>query len=51
MLVEGLDNAEIGRRLHLSASTVKNHVSSILAKLGVESRVQAAVHAVRAGLV
>jgi DNA-binding NarL/FixJ family response regulator len=51
LLVEGLDNTEIGRRLYLSPSTVKNHVSSVLAKLGVESRVQAAVHAVRSGLV
>lgn len=51
LLVEGLDNAAIARRLFLSPSTVKNHVSSILAKLGVESRVQAAVHAVRSGLV
>ena len=51
LLVEGLENGEIARRLYLSPSTVKNHVSAILAKLGVESRVQAAVHAVRAGLV
>ena len=51
LLAQGLDNAAIARRLNLSPSTVKNHVSSILAKLGVESRVQAAVLAVRAGLV
>ena len=51
LMVDGLDNSAIARRLFLSPSTVKNHVSSILAKLGVESRVQAAVHAVRAGLV
>lgn len=51
LLAQGLDNAAIARRLFLSPSTVKNHVSSILAKLGVESRVQAAVHAVRSGLV
>jgi two-component system nitrate/nitrite response regulator NarL len=50
LIVEGLDNAEIARRLFLSPSTVKNHVSSLLAKLGVESRVQAAVRAVRSGL-
>jgi DNA-binding NarL/FixJ family response regulator len=51
LVVEGLENAEIGRRMHLSSSTVKSHVSSILAKLGVDSRVQAAVLAVRSGLV
>ena len=51
LLTEGMDNTDIAARLYISPSTVKNHVSSILEKLGVESRVQAAVHAVRAGLV
>jgi DNA-binding NarL/FixJ family response regulator len=51
LLAEGHDNAEIAARLFLSPSTVKNHVSSILEKLGVGSRVQAAVHAVRTGIV
>jgi len=51
LLAEGLENADIAARLYVSPSTVKNHVSSILDKLGVESRVQAAVHAVRAGIV
>jgi DNA-binding NarL/FixJ family response regulator len=50
LLVEGCDNAEIGERLVISSGTVKNHVSSILAKLGVENRIQAAVYAVRRGL-
>ncbi len=51
LLVAGHDNSEIGRRLHLSAGTVKHHVSSTLGKLGVENRIQAAVLAVRLGLV
>ena len=50
LLAEGLDNAQIAQRLYLSPSTVKNHVSSILGKLEVEGRVQAAVLAVRLGL-
>jgi DNA-binding NarL/FixJ family response regulator len=51
LLVAGYETIEIGRRLHLSPSTVKHHVSSTLEKLGVENRVQAAVMAVRKGLV
>ena len=51
LLVEGHENAEIARRLFLSPSTVKTHVSSILEKFAVDSRVQAAVHAVRSGMV
>jgi DNA-binding NarL/FixJ family response regulator len=51
LLVAGCETIEIGRRLHLSPSTVKHHVSSTLEKLGVENRVQAAVMAVRKGLV
>ena len=51
LLAGGYDNAEIGRRLHLSPSTVKQHVSRLLQKLGVANRVQAAVLAIRAGLV
>ncbi len=47
---EGLSNAEIGRRAHLAEATVKAHVSSILAKLGLASRVQAAIFAHDAGL-
>jgi DNA-binding NarL/FixJ family response regulator len=47
----GRDNTEIAQELYLSPSTVKNHVSSILEKLGVDSRVQAAVRAARAGIV
>jgi two-component system, NarL family, response regulator LiaR len=47
----GHDNAEIARRLHISPKTVKNHISNILMKLHLENRIQAAVYAVRAGLV
>src|SRR5829696_1041983 len=51
LLVQGKDNAEIARVLFLRPTTVKHHVSSILEKLGVENRLQAAVLAVREGLV
>jgi DNA-binding NarL/FixJ family response regulator len=51
LVVEGCDNGAIGQRLHLSASTVKHHVSNTLEKLGVDNRIQAAVMAVRLGLV
>ncbi|MET9450455.1 response regulator transcription factor [Streptomyces cinerochromogenes] len=43
LIGEGLTNREIGRRLYLSEKTVKNHISRMLAKLGVQRRVQAAV--------
>lgn len=51
LVAQGHDNTEIAHELYLSPSTVKNHVSSILEKLGVDSRVQAAVRAARAGIV
>ena len=51
LVVAGCDNGEIGKQLHLSASTVKHHVSNTLGKLGVGNRIQAAVMAVRLGLV
>lgn len=50
LVAEGLSNAEIGDRLTVDAGTVKDRVSAILAKLGVASRVQAALAAQRAGL-
>ena len=51
LLVAGADNGDIARQLFLSTSTVKTHVSSVIEKLGVGNRVQAAVLAVRDGLV
>jgi DNA-binding NarL/FixJ family response regulator len=51
LVAQGRDNTEIAQELYLSPSTVKNHVSSILEKLEVDSRVQAAVRAARAGIV
>ena len=51
LIAAGCDNIEIGRRLHLSPNTSKHHVSAILEKLGVANRTQAAVLAVRRGLV
>jgi DNA-binding NarL/FixJ family response regulator len=51
LLAEGRDNEEIAATLVISPRTVKNHVSSILAKLQMENRIQAAVYAVRRGLV
>jgi DNA-binding NarL/FixJ family response regulator len=47
LIAEGLTNRQIGNRLHLAEKTVKNYVSSILAKLGLESRTRAAVLATR----
>jgi two-component system nitrate/nitrite response regulator NarL len=46
----GCDNTEIAERLYVSASTVKNHVSNLLGKLGVDNRVQAAAVAIREGI-
>ncbi|MFB7338371.1 response regulator transcription factor [Streptomyces adustus] len=43
LIGDGLTNREIGTRLYLSEKTVKNHISRLLAKLGVQRRVQAAV--------
>jgi len=51
LLAEGHENAQIARELYLSPSTVRNLVSRVFEKLGVENRVQAATFAVRHGLV
>ena len=47
LIGEGLTNRQIGDTLHLAEKTVKNYVSSLLAKLGMERRTQAAAYAVR----
>lgn len=51
LIAEGLANKQISARLHLSEKTVKNHVSRIFSKLNISARTQAAVHAIRAGIV
>ncbi|MBD2495890.1 response regulator transcription factor [Nostoc sp. FACHB-280] len=51
LMVEGLSNPEIAERLYLSPNTVKTHVRGIMNKLAVDDRVQAAVVALRSGLV
>ncbi len=48
---QGLSNKEIAYHLSLGEKTVKTHVSNILGKLGVQSRTQAALYAVRHGLI
>ena len=50
LVAEGLSNAGIAERMYLSTATVKDHVSAVLTKLEVGSRVQAALLAERAGL-
>jgi two-component system, NarL family, response regulator LiaR len=51
LIAQGHSNKEIARTLQVGERTVKSHVSSILGKLGLASRTQAALYAVRAGLV
>jgi NarL family two-component system response regulator LiaR len=50
LVARGMENAEIGETLSISPRTAKNHVSSILTKLRLPGRVQAATYAVRHGL-
>jgi len=45
LIAEGLTNRQIGERIHLAEKTVKNYVSNLLTKLGMERRTQAAVFA------
>jgi DNA-binding NarL/FixJ family response regulator len=51
LLAAGKANAEIAGELYISPKTVKNHIASILMKLQMENRIQAAVYAVRSGIV
>jgi DNA-binding NarL/FixJ family response regulator len=51
LIAAGRANKEIARDLGIGEKTVKTHVSNVLSKLGVQSRTQAALHAVRSGLV
>jgi DNA-binding NarL/FixJ family response regulator len=50
-LAEGLDSNQIAERLHISVLTERNHMRSILTKLGVHSRLHALVFALRYGVV
>ncbi|TMK28886.1 MAG: response regulator transcription factor [Actinobacteria bacterium] len=51
LIANGKDNAMIASELHISPKTVKNHISNILMKLQIDNRIQAAVYAVRSGIV
>jgi NarL family two-component system response regulator LiaR len=51
LLARGRANGQIARELHIAPQTVKTHVSNILAKLNAQSRTQAALYAMRVGLV
>ena len=51
LIANGKDNATIAADLHISPKTVKNHISNILMKLQIDNRIQAAVFAVRSGIV
>jgi DNA-binding NarL/FixJ family response regulator len=51
LIASGKENSEIARQLYISPKTVKNHISNILMKLQIENRIQAAVYAVRSGIV
>jgi DNA-binding NarL/FixJ family response regulator len=51
LIAIGKDNAMIAAELHISPKTVKNHISNILMKLQIDNRIQAAVYAVRSGIV
>jgi DNA-binding NarL/FixJ family response regulator len=50
LIAHGLENTQIAAELNISPRTAKNHLSNVLAKLGMTNRVQAAIYAVRHGL-
>ena len=47
LIAEGMTNRQIGEQLHLAEKTIKNYVSNLLGKLGMERRTQAAVYAAK----
>ena len=51
LISDGFSNREIAGRIHLSENTVKSHLQEIFSKLGVRNRVEAAVTALRKGLI
>ncbi len=51
LVIKGFTNIEIGKELHITINTSKAHLTSIMFKLGVKSRLQAAVKAVVEGLI
>jgi len=51
LIAEGLANREISARLSLSEKTVKNYVNRIFSKLNITARTQAAVYAIRTGMI
>src|SRR5215208_4001331 len=51
LIANGKENSMIAAELHISPKTVKNHISNILMKLQIDNRIQAAVYAVRSGIV
>lgn len=51
LIVDGHNNNEIGQKLYITVGTVKSHVSNILKKLCANDRTQAAIRALRSGLV
>jgi len=51
LVAQGLSNQDIARKLHISDPTVRSHVSNIMSKLHLATRIQAALYALREGLV
>ena len=51
MVAQGMSNQSIGQKLFISDKTVKNYVTSIRRKLGLENRIQIALYAIKCGLV